>query len=114
MEELARAAGSSAGSAANLFMLVLSVCHTVVLETLPSGKTAYQAERSVVLFVCMRLCSCVGMVGIALPPPTVLRARDPQTKLKTALQTHLKNTAPTRRRWCRRPPRWATASRVRI
>ena len=25
-------------------MLVLSVCHTVVLETLPSGKTAYQAE----------------------------------------------------------------------
>ena len=32
------------GSAAHYFMLVLSVCHTVVMETLDDGSTAYQAE----------------------------------------------------------------------
>jgi len=32
------------GSAAFSFMLVLSVCHTVVIETLEDGTTAYQAE----------------------------------------------------------------------
>lgn len=31
-------------SAAYYFMLVLSVCHTVVIETLENGETSYQAE----------------------------------------------------------------------
>ncbi len=43
----ATAARTPAGdaSAHHLFMLVLSVCHTVVLEELPGGKTAYQVLR---------------------------------------------------------------------
>ena len=32
------------GSSAYYFMLVLSVCHTVVIETLEDGSVAYQAE----------------------------------------------------------------------
>ncbi len=43
LEELAQQAAKK-DSAAHLFMLVLSVCHTVVLETLDDGSTAYQAE----------------------------------------------------------------------